>query len=81
MLTTVGFTLVSVFPVLLDLDSQAATFPYRAALRSLTMGGFVGWLLLLVRVFMDTVIDPPPGGFGVLVVARTLGRRDAAVQA
>ena len=81
MLTTVGFTLVSMLPVLLDLDSRAATFPYRAALLSRTMGGFVGWLVLLARIFMDTVIDPPPGGFGVLVVALTLERRDAAVQA
>ena len=44
-LTIVGFPLVSTLPVLLGLDSQLATVPYRAAIVVLTLGIFFGWWL------------------------------------
>jgi hypothetical protein len=86
-LTIVGFPLVSTLPVLLGLDSQAATFPYRAGFLALAIGVFFGWwvrgesilftwpvrlalllwLLLIARMFMDAVIDPLPGDFGMPV--------------
>jgi O-antigen ligase len=86
-LTIVGFPLVSTLPVLLGLDSQVATFPYRAAIVLLASGLFFGWwmrgerilftwpvrlalllwVLLVARMFLDTIIDPLPGDFGMPV--------------
>jgi O-antigen ligase len=80
-LTIVGFPLISTLPVLLGLDSQLATVPYRAAIVALALGVFFGWwlrgksilftwpvrltlllwMLLIVRMLIDTVIDPLPG--------------------
>ncbi len=86
-LTIVGFPLVSTLPVMLGLDSQAATLPYRAAVLALAFGIFFGWwlsrtriaftptvrltlvlwVLLIARLFYDTLIDPLPGDFGMPV--------------
>ena len=44
-LTIVGFPLVSTLPVLLGLDSQLATVPYRAAIVVLALGVLFGWWL------------------------------------
>jgi O-antigen ligase len=86
-LTIVGFPLVSTLPVLLGLDSQAATLPYRAAVVALAFGIFFGWwvrgerllftwpvrltlvlwVLLIARMFYDTLINPLPGDFGMPV--------------
>jgi O-antigen ligase len=82
-LTIVGFPLVSTLPVLLGLDSQAVTLPYRAAIAALAVGIFFGWwvrgerilftwpvrltlvlwVLLVARMFFDTVVDPLPGKY------------------
>jgi O-antigen ligase len=84
-LLIVGFPLVSTLPVLLGLDSQAATVPYRAAVAALAFVIFFGWwvrrervlftwsvritlllwLMLIVRMLHDTIVDPLPGDIGM----------------
>lgn len=49
-LTVVGFPLVSTLPVLLGLDSQAATLPYRVAVALLAIGVFFGWWVRGTRI-------------------------------
>ena len=52
-LTLVGFPLVSTVPVLVGLDSQAATIPYRAAMVGLSFAILYGWWLQRSRVCLS----------------------------
>jgi len=86
-LTLVGFPLASTLPIVLGVDSQVVTVPFRLLMivltagvlyfcllrRALLAGGatvlisLALWLLLLGRLFLDTIFDALPGEPGMPV--------------
>jgi len=49
-LAIVGFPLTSLVPVMLRLDSQAATIPFRVVVLMLSLGVMIGWRVRRIRI-------------------------------